>query len=212
MTISEYTKQLQWRYATKQFDASKKLSSEQLQFLKDVLQLSPSSTGIQPWKFVIVSDPALRQQLREKAWGQSQITDASHLVVFCRRTDVNEALIDKVIDSTAEARHITPEILKGYRDMMMGVISSKTPEQLEEWSSDQVYIALGMLLSACAAVEIDVCPMEGFDRAGFDQILGLGSENCTSYAVCAVGFRSPEDKNAQAPKARLPQSEIILEK
>jgi len=94
MTISEYTKQLQWRYATKQFDASKKLSSEQLQFLKDVLQLSPSSTGIQPWKFVIVSDPALRQQLREKAWGQSQITDASHLVVFCRRTDVNEALID----------------------------------------------------------------------------------------------------------------------
>jgi len=146
MTISEYTKQLQWRYATKQFDASKKLSSEQLQFLKDVLQLSPSSTGIQPWKFVIVSDPALRQQLREKAWGQSQITDASHLVVFCRRTDVNEALIDKVIDSTAEARHITPEILKGYRDMMMGVISSKTPEQLEEWSSDQVYIALGMFL------------------------------------------------------------------
>jgi len=211
MNIPDYLKQLKWRYATKQFDPSKKLSSEQVQFVKDVLRLSPSSSGIQPWKFVIVIDPALRLALREKAYGQAQITDAALIVVFCALKDVNEAHINKVVDSTADARKQTAASLQAYREMMMGSLKSKTPEQLKEWASDQVYIALGMLLSACAVVGIDACPMEGFDRAGFDQVLQLEKEGCTSYAVCAVGFRLPEDKYAQLAKARLSEQEVIVE-
>ena len=212
MSITEYLKQLNWRYATKKFDTTKKLTSEQIQFVKDVLRLSPSSTGIQPWKFIIVTDPTLRQQLREKAWGQPQITDASLLVVMCRRTEVDEGHIEKVIASTASARQQTHESLKGYSEMMLGVLKMKTPVELIEWASDQVYIALGMLVAACAAVEIDACPMEGFDRAAWDEILQLKEDGCTSYAVCAVGFRATDDTYAKLPKARLPEVEIIIEK
>jgi nitroreductase len=211
MTITEYLAGLQWRYATKQFDATKKLSDEQVQFVKDVLRLSPSSTGVQPWKFVIVSDPVLRQKLREKAYGQPQITDASLLVVFCRRTDVDAAHVEKVIARTAKVRQQTSESLQGYREMMLGVIN-QTPDSLKEWASDQVFIALGMLVSACAALRIDACPMGGFDRTAFDDILQLEKEHCTSYAVCAIGFRSADDKYAKAAKSRLVEAEVIVEK
>ncbi len=212
MTIAEYTTQLKWRYATKQFDPAKKLSAEQLQFVKDVLQLSPSSTGLQPWKFVLVTDPAVQKELAAKAYNQAQLTTASLIVVLCASTEVNEKLVEKVVATSAEARHQPVASLEQYRQMMAGLVSGKNPEQLREWTSDQVYIALGMLLSACAAVGLDACPMEGFDRAGFDEILNLKNEGCTSYAICAVGFRSPADENARLPKARLAQSDIIIEK
>lgn len=212
MTTQEYLKQLNWRYATKQFDSSKKLTAEQVQFVKDVLRLSPSSIGVQPWKFVIVDDAATREKLKEKAWGQSQITDASMLVVFTVKKELNTEHVDKVINTTAEIRHQKPEDLAGYRQMIDGLLTTKTPEQLREWSSDQAYIALGMLLSACAQVEIDACPMEGFDRAGFDEVLELDKEGVTSYAVCAVGFRSSEDKYAMAPKARLSEAELFIQR
>jgi nitroreductase/dihydropteridine reductase len=212
MNVTEYMKQLNWRYATKQFDSSKKLSAEQVQFVKEVLRLSPSSSGMQPWKFVIVTNPELRQKLREKAYGQAQITDSALIVVLCILKAVNEDHVNKVLENTAAARHQTPESLQEYRDLMLGLLKSKNPEQLKEWASDQVYIALGMLLSACAALQIDACPMEGFDRAGFDELLELEKEGCASYVVCAIGFRSAEDKFSQLAKARLSEREVIVER
>jgi len=212
MNIPEYLEKLNWRYATKQFDLNKKLDEEQLQFIKDVLRLSPSSVGIQPWKFIIVTDPVICQKLREKAYGQPQFTDASAIVIFCSLKELNQNHITKVIASTSDIRQQSVESLQGYQEMMMGLLKSKNPEQLREWSSDQLYIALGMLLSACAVVGIDTCPMEGFDRVGFDQVLQLEKENCTAYVACAIGFRSPADKYSLAAKARLSEAEIILEK
>lgn len=169
--MSDLLTSLNWRYATKKFDSTKKLSDEQLEKVTESLRLSASSYGLQPWKFVIVKNPETREKLKSVAWNQSQITDASHLFVLCIRKDINASYVDYFIKSVSETRGITEESLKGYSDMMKGTIAPLTSEQVNVWSSRQLYISLGTALASAAFYEIDACPMEGFDPEKYNEIL-----------------------------------------
>ncbi|MEK6888056.1 MAG: NAD(P)H-dependent oxidoreductase [Candidatus Aenigmatarchaeota archaeon] len=200
---------LNWRYATKIFDSAKKVSHADMDELLEALRLSASSFGIQPWKFVVVTDKKLREELRKKAWDQPQITDASHLIVLCAMTNVDENYIKKYAEDIAHTRKVTIESIKGYEDMMIGSIKRRDKEEILEWSTKQVYIALGTLLTACAVKRIDACPMEGFDHTAFDRLLGL--KDMTSVALCPVGYRG-DDKYADAKKVRFPLDKIIIRK
>ncbi len=202
---------LNWRYATKGFDKEKKLTNEQIHTITEAMRLSASSYGLQPWKFIVVTNPEVRAQLRAAAWDQAQITDASHLIVLAVQKNVDASFVDKYVKSVADTRGLTVESLKGFGDMMKGSIQSRTPEQTKEWSSRQVYIALGTGLAAAASEGIDACPMEGFDNAKFDEILGLGAMDLESRVLLAVGFRDPSDATAAYKKSRFAESEVIIE-
>lgn len=202
---------LNWRYATKKFDTSKKLTDAELSTLTESLRLSASSFGLQPWKFITVSNPEIRAKLREAAWDQPQITDASHLIVLAVKKNIDAAAVDAYMESTAKARNVGVESLKGYGDMIKGSFTGKSPEALREWASRQVYIALGTLLTTAAHEGIDACPMEGFDNQKFDEILGLDKLGLGSRVLAAVGYRLSDDAAAKIQKSRFSKEEVFLE-
>jgi nitroreductase len=206
----EFLSKLNWRYAVKGFDATKKIPADQLENLLEALRLAPSSYGLQPWKFVVVENVELREKLKAASWGQGQTTDASHLLVLCRKESVDQAEIDRFIQTTASERGQELTELDAYKKMMEGGILSMDAARQEVWASKQVYLALGVLLSACASADIDACPMEGFDSAQYDQILDLPGKGLRSVVVCAVGYRSADDKYAMAKKVRYPKDEVIV--
>ena len=204
--------QLKWRYATKQFDPARKISAQDWAALEQALVLSPSSGGLQPWKFVVVKNPALRAQLRPVSYGQPQITDASHLVVFASRTDVTEADVDAHIKNVAAIQGVGAEALTPLRGMLLGgIVQSRDLPARQAWARNQVYIALGNFLTSAAVLGIDACPMEGFDRAKYDEILGLEAQGYAAAVVATAGYRAATDKYASAPKARFPQSQVLVE-
>lgn len=174
------------------------------------MRLAPSSTGLQPWKFVIVENPDIRTKLREAAYGQSQLTDASHIIVLCRRLDLDETFVDSFIASTAQARSQTVEDLAGLRQMALGVIANRSAEQLATWASRQLYIALGFALETAALLKVDACPMEGLSTEKFDEILGLKERQLAAVGVLALGYRHPDDKYATAPKSRFSEEEVFI--
>ncbi|TVS07054.1 MAG: NAD(P)H-dependent oxidoreductase [Cyanobium sp. PLM2.Bin73] len=201
---------LQWRYATKAFDAHRPIPAEVWAALEQSLVLSPSSYGLQPWKFLVIDDPALRAELRPHSWNQSQITDASHLVVFLARRTITGSDLDRLISATSTARGVAPEQLAGYRELMDGdLVRGPRSSQIATWASNQVYIALGTFMAAAALLEVDTCPIEGFSPADYDRILGLESSPYRSAVVCAAGYRSADDKYASLAKVRYPASELI---
>ncbi len=208
--MSTYNDHLLWRYATKKFDPTKKLTQTQLDELLESARLSASSFGLQPYKFVVVTDPAVRAKLREHAWGQSQVTDASHLIVICSYRTMDAAYVDRFAQLVGAERGVPAENLKGYRDMMVGSIQGRSPEQLADWMKRQAYIALGFLLSAAAQNEIDACPMEGFDPTHVDVDLGLAEQNLTAAVFCPIGFRAADDETASYKKVRFPKEELFI--
>lgn len=200
---------LEWRYATKEFDPAKKISEEDMHVLLESARLAPSSYGLQPWKFVVVENPELRQKLKEAGWNQPQITDASHLVVLCRLAALDESHVQKHVEKTAALRTVSLEELSGFKDMMIGDIKNRTKEGLEHWMAKQVYIALGFMLHTAAQMQIDTCPMEGFDPKRFDEILELDKLGVNSVVLCALGHRKEGDKLAKVAKARFHKEEVV---
>lgn len=201
---------LRWRYATKKFDPSKKLSDAQLDELLDATRLAASSYGLQPYKILVVTDPAVRAKIREHAWNQSQVTDASHLLVFAAYKSIDEAYVDGYVALIAKERGMTVEALKGFRDMMVGSIKGQTPESLAQWMKRQAYIAVGFALSAAAHMQIDACPMEGFDATHVDVDLGLTDKNLTTAVIMPIGFRAADDAAAGYAKVRFPKEELFI--
>ena len=208
LTPTDLLAQLRWRYATKQFDPAKVIPAATWQALEEALILSPSSFGLQPWRFTIVSDPALKAALRPVSWNQSQITDCSHLVVFTMQKDLGEADIDRFIALTASTRNSPIESLAGYRGMMVNHLT-KGPmsRMINEWATRQVYIALGNFMTSCALLGVDSCPLEGIDPGQYDAVLGLTSH--ATVVACAAGYRAAGDKYASAPKVRYPASAML---
>jgi nitroreductase len=200
---------LNWRYATKKFDSSKKINPKDLETIKEVLRLTPSSYGLQPWKFLLIENQALRQQLREKSWGQSQVTDASHLIVFCSYLDLSDEHIDSHIANTSVTRNQDIENLAGYGNFVKKTLSNLSPADINTWSSKQLYIALGQLMLACAEMKIDATPMEGFEPAGYDEILGLKAKNLHATLVCPIGYRHLEDVSQFHKKVRKTTDDIF---
>jgi nitroreductase/dihydropteridine reductase len=172
--------------------------------------LAPSSAGLQHYRIVIIEDAAIRAKLREAAYGQSQITDASQLIVFAAETNINEAYADKYINRIAETRNTSAESLSGFKSMIMGTINARTTEQLVVWAQKQAYIGLGVLVTAAADQDVDICPMEGFDVAKFDEILGLKDKGLTATVIATIGYRAEDDAYSRLTKVRRPASELFI--
>lgn len=211
MTNQEILAKLNWRYATKKFDTTKKLSADDVAFLEEVLRLSPSSFGIQPWKFIHVTDTDLRAKLGAAAWNQPQITEASELFVLAAKTELNSEFVNELVSDMVTEKGLQPEMLQGYKDMIVGTIESHDENSMLIWNSKQVYIAAGMLLSACAMREIDACPMEGFSKDDFDKILGLEGQGLKSMVVITAGYRSANEVQ-HGKKFRFAKEKVIVEK
>lgn len=210
MTGSQLLEQLNWRYAVKKFDATKKISSADWKTLEQALLLTPSSYGLQPWKFLIVQTPELRKKLTPLSWGQTQVEDCSHFVVMTHAKKMTEAYVQKYTSQTEALRGMPAGALNGYRDMMVNdVVKGPRSQNASVWSAKQAYIAMGNLMTCAAVLGIDTCPMEGLDPAGYDKVLGLeGSEYQTVMAV-ACGYRSPEDAYSKLKKSRFPIADVI---
>ncbi len=202
---------LQWRYAVKKFDPTRKISSADWHALEQSLILSPSSFGLQPWKFFVVKTPELREQLVEFSWGQTQVVDASHLVVLAIQTNVDEAYVDHYIAHTAEVRQMPAENLAPFAKVIKDFLNRMSPDDLKAWAKLQVYIALGQLMTSAAHIGIDTCPMEGFIPEKYDQILGLTAKGYSAAVLCPVGYRDSTDPYAQNAKVRFSTAEMIEE-
>lgn len=201
---------LRWRYATKRFDTNKAIAAETWQALEDSLRMAPSSFGLQPWHWVVVTDRGVRERLRSHSWNQPQIVEASHLVVLTSAKTINESTIDSFLHLTATTRSIPVDSLAGYRSMIINFIKSLgESNSLEAWTSRQTYLALGMLLSSAALLRIDACPLEGIESAQYDKILGLENSNFSTRVACALGYRSPVDTTAAATKVRYPHDQVF---
>lgn len=200
---------LNWRYATKAFDPTKKLKDGDLNAILETARLSPSSFGLQPWKFLVIENPELRESIKANAWGQTQVTDASHLIVFAASTHMNEDDITKFIQKTAEVQGTPPEALNGYKEIIKGSVMSRSEQSVKEWNIRQTYIALGFALEAAALMGIDACPMEGFDNAKINEILGLEAKGLTSVALMPVGYRSADDAAQNRIKVRYSFNEVV---
>jgi nitroreductase len=200
---------LRWRYATKKFDATRQIPPSTWATLEHSLVLAPSSFGLQPWKFLVVENPALRSQLLADSWKQPQVVEASHFVVLAARTDLTTADIATWIARMAEIQGTAPETLTGLHGMIVGFANAKTAAERYDWNCRQVYLALGQLMTAAAMLEIDTCPMEGINAAAYDQTLGLAESGYTTVVACALGYRADSDKYASLPKARFEASQVI---
>jgi nitroreductase len=204
--------QLNWRYATKQFDPLRKISAEDWATLEEALLLTPSSGGLQPWKFIVVTDSAVRAKLTLASYGQEKVSTASHLVVFAAKNNFSEADVDAHLNNVAKTQGVPIEALAPLRGMLVGgIVKSMDETARNRWASNQTYIALGNLLTSAALLGIDACPMEGFDRAQYDEILGLKTKGLASAVIATLGYRSATDKYASAPKVRFPKEQIFVQ-
>ena len=193
---------LKWRYATKQYDSSKKVSTEDLKIIQEAIQLSASSYGLQLYKILNIESPEIREKLKEASWGQTQITDASNLFVFCNYDDVTDDHIDEYLNLNANTQGIDVATLSGYGDFMKSKVTVLPTEIKQAWTAKQTYIALANALAACAELKIDSTPMEGFDPEAYGTILGLKEKGLKASVVLAVGYRNDEDTTQHYKKVR----------
>jgi len=201
---------LNWRYATKKFDATKKLSAEQLNTLLDAVQLSPSSAGLQAYRVLVVENPEIKEKLREAARGQQQLTTASHVIVFAAETNLDGEYVKNYIDRIAVTRGIDRANLEAFETNITDNVNRMTEDVKIVWNHKQCYIALGVLLTAAADMGIDACPMEGFEAGLFDEILGLKELGLTTTVIAPIGFRAEDDVFSKAAKVRRPKEELFI--
>jgi len=210
ITSETLLSQLNWRYATKLFDPSRKISAADWETLEESLLLSPSSYGLELWRFYVVHNRETRAALRVHSWDQAQVVEASHLVVFASKQNVEKVDIEKLITRIQEVRDQTASALEGYKSMMMqNLIDTAQSHELHHWTAKQVYLALGFLLSSAALLGIDACPMEGIDATQYDQLLGISEDGFRTTVVCALGYRAKGDPHANLKKVRYPLSDIV---
>lgn len=201
--------QLHWRYAVQKFDPSRQIPLETWSALEQALVLTPSSYGLQPWKFLVVDGPNRRAELRAVSWNQTQVTDASHFVVFAYKPALTAADVEHYIARMAEVRSLPAGSLSNFQKLLLNFVQTTPPEELCRWAQHQTYIALGNFLTSAAVLGIDTCPMEGIDPAQYDKILGLSEEGFTTSCAAAAGFRAANDRYASATKVRFPLPEVV---
>lgn len=206
----EVTDALNWRYAVKGFDASRSIPADTWQALEESLVLAPSSFGLQPWKFLVITSEEIRTQLLEHSWRQNQVVDCSHYVVFAAPTNLGDEDIDRFADRTAEVREASPESMDGFRKMVKGFVGNFDEKQRIDWSARQIYLALGQFMTSAALMGIDTCPMEGFSPPDYDRVLNLAAQNLTSVVCCCAGYRIGDDKYASLAKVRYERDDVIV--
>ncbi len=205
---AQLLQQLSWRYAVKRFDATRRVPTETWQALEQCLILTPSSYGLQPWKFIVITDAALKAQLPAISWNQKQPQDCSHMVVFAARRAMDASYVDNFFAHVRAVRSLPSDAMSGYRDVLVGSIEKMSSHL--DWNSRQVYIALGQLMVAAAILNVDTCPMEGIAHQEYDKLLGLENSDYTTVVACAVGYRHPADSQANASKVRFAADDVII--
>jgi nitroreductase len=200
-----FLQQLGWREATKNFDATKKIDAETLEKILTATQMTPSSFGLQPYKIYVVSDEEVRKKIQENAWNQAQVVDASHLLVFCSRTDILEKRIDELLEASSGGNVEIKEKMKGYEDLMRQFLGQRDAEKMRAWADRQTYIALGFAMAACAEIKVDSCAIEGFSPEKTDEILGL-PENEKSVVLLPIGYRKEDNGR---PKVRFSKKDLF---
>jgi nitroreductase len=208
--MSQFNENAKWRYATKKFDTTKKVSDNDLATLKEAIQLSASSFGLQLYKVIIVENPEIRAQLQPASWGQTQIVDASHLLVFANQTKFDDTDVDAYISNATKTRNLPEGSLSGFGDYMKGALANMPEDLRPNWTAKQTYIALSNLLNAAAELKIDVTPIEGFIPTQYNEILGLDKLNLNAVVVAAVGYRNIEDDTQHYAKVRKSNENLFL--
>ncbi|WP_026994908.1 NAD(P)H-dependent oxidoreductase [Flectobacillus major] len=203
-------KSLEWRYATKKYDTSRQLSDEQYEDLLSSVQLAPSSYGLQPYRFITVTDPIKLEQISKAAFGQPQITTASKVLVVTVETNISNETVKNYIDNAAIARNTDRKNLEAREEFVNARLALLSSDQKIEWAEKQAFLAIGILVSAAAEAGIDASPMEGFDPKQVDKILGLKEQHLKSTLLFALGFRSSEDEFATIPKVRKTKEELFI--
>lgn len=207
--MSKTLDKLKWRYATKKFDSSKTISEENLNSLLEAIKLSASSYGLQPYHILVIDSKDIREKLKPASWGQSQITDASYLFVFTNKTRFEEDLVDSYLKNVGITRGVDEKNLKGYSDFMKSKLIQLSDAEKEVWTANQVYLALGNVMTVAADLEIDTCPIEGFESDKYNDILGLRDKDLNATVVLAVGYRSEDDQTQHYPKVRRSTEELF---
>ena len=210
MTNEQLLTALNWRYATKVFDAARKIPADVWHTLEQSLVLTPTSYGLQPYKFLVVQGPAKRAELLPHSWGQKQVVDCSQFVVFITRTEMTEADVDRLIQRTVAVRQLPANALDAYRAMMVGdIVNGPRGKRAYEWAARQAYIALGNLMTCAAMLGVDACPMEGLNPVEYDRILNLAGTGYATVVACALGYRAAGDKYASLAKVRYPAKDLV---
>lgn len=210
ITSTDLISQLNWRYATKSFDSTKTIPAETIATLEESLVLTPSSFGLQPWKFIVVSDQALKDQMPAVSWDQQQPKDCSHMVVLAVKANFTREDVARYVARMAEVQGKTVEELAGYEGFAGGFVDKAVGEGwITSWAKNQVYIAIGQLMASAALLGIDACPMEGINPEAYDKILGLEDGDYRTVLACPLGYRNASDKYASSPKVRYESSAVI---
>ncbi len=207
ITPQHLLQQLQWRYAVKKFDPTRTIPDETWQALEQSLILAPSSYGLQPWKFLVITSPEVKSKLPAISWNQQQPQDCSHMVVLAVRQNMDADYIDRYMETVTQVRGLEPGAMDGYRKVLVSTVDKM--ETHVDWNARQVYIALGQLMVAAAMLGIDTCPMEGISPPAYDDLLGLSGSDYTTLVGCAVGYRHPDDPQSQASKVRFSAGELV---
>lgn len=207
--MTKIIEDLNWRYATKAFDPSKKVSKEDLDTLVEAFRLTASSFGLQPWKLVVVQNQEIKDSLVEHSWGQAQIANCSDLLVLCRKNNFSDTNIEEFTSDIKQARWVSQEDIQGYEDMMKWFLSSMNEQEKITWINKQLYIALWNIMTACAQMRIDSCPVEWFIAPKYNEILDLDSKGLSSVVVLPIWYRSDDDHHAKLEKVRFPSAEIL---
>lgn len=210
MNHNEIKSALDWRYATKRFSADKKIPEADWQVLQEALVKAPSSYGLQPWKFLVVQNPEIREKLKPVSWNQTQVTDASHYVVFLYKEKLDVEHIEKYIHRLVEVRQVSEESVAGYKDMMItNLVKGPRSQTIDVWAQRQSYIAMVFLMETAALLKIDSCPLEGIEPKEYDKILNLEGTGWKTIAAVALGYRHDEDKYQSTPKVRFPAENVV---
>lgn len=200
---------LQWRYAVKRFDPSRRIDAATWQAIEASLVLTPSSFGLQPWKFVVVESESIKSQLTALSWNQTQPRDCSHMVVLASLRAVDTDYVDRFLNEVARQRSLDVETLAGYRKVVLGFVEA-TRGKHDTWSAHQAYIALGQLMATAAHLGVDACPMEGIEPSKYDTLLGLDDSPYATRVACALGYRHAEDGYASNTKVRFAANDVIV--
>ncbi|MBU3025686.1 nitroreductase family protein [Zobellia galactanivorans] len=204
-------KNLEWRYAVKKFDSEKILPQEKIERLKQAFNLTATSYGLQPITLVVIRNKELQKELVEHSFGQQQVVQASHVLVICIQSDIDEAYISRYFEQIKKIRGTSPDILDPFKKALVADFSKKEVHEIEQWSKNQAYLALGNLLTICAMEKIDSCPMEGFLPSVYDTVLNLKEKGLTSVLVLPVGYRADDDMFSEFKKVRKNIEESIIE-
>ena len=201
---------LKWRYAVKKFDSEKQLSSIQINTLKEAFNLTATSYGLQPLKLIVVKNKEIQKELVTHSWNQSQIQEASHVLVICIPEKYSTEDVKNYFDLVKKIRKTPDAVLNPFVKTLTTEIQNKTQEELSLWNRNQAYIALGNLMTVCAVEKIDACPMEGFIPEKYDEILGFKKQNLKSVLVLPVGFRADDCYMKDLAKVRKLTQETII--